>query len=373
VNGKLDRKGLPDPQLSVGLSTYREPVTDIERLLCSLYAEVIGVSLVGLDDNFFEIGGHSLLAMRLIGRVQQLTSFDLPLRVLFESPTIHALSQVIQEQKQLTYCPLLPLRKTGSRPPLFCIHPGGGSGTVYKKLTDALALDQPVWALQARGIEADESYHESIDEMVRDYVAALKEVQPTGPYNLLGYSFGGIVAHEMACLLELQGEMVSSLIFLDVQTVFTHVENKEELETQLLRNMANDLQLDPEICSIDHELFLDKLRDHLVDVGMTPESTPLEMIKRMLTQSIHCQMLTSGHHIQKCQAPILLFRETEELASSDPRAFDWSPYTSSEVGMIDIKAKHTDIISRPTSVSILAKEIDQYLNKVNSTKQLPRS
>ena len=363
VNGKIDRKALPVPQLSENTSPYHEPITDLEILLCSLFSEVIGVSRVSLEDNFFEIGGHSLLAMRLIARVQQLTLYELPLRTLFESPTVRALAQVIQEQKQLAYRPLLPLRKTGDRPPLFCIHPGGGSGTVYKILTDALAIEQPVWALQARGIEAHETYHDTLDQMVKDYVAALKEVQSTGPYNILGYSFGGIVAHEMACLLERQGEFVSSLILLDVQTIFAKFDNKKDVEQQLLKNLANDLCLDPEICSVDNDLFLAKVKDHLVNVGMAPESTPIDMIKRMLTQSINCQVLTSGHQIQKCQAPILLIRANEDLAPSDPAAFDWTQYTSSAVEIASVQAKHTDMLWRSSSVPILTKEIERYLAK----------
>ncbi|MDN4018464.1 phosphopantetheine-binding protein, partial [Zwartia panacis] len=86
-NGKLDRKALPDPDFGADQSTYRAPVSEHEIMLCGLFAEVTGASRVGLDDSFFAIGGHSLLAMRLIARVRQLTACELPLRVLFESPT----------------------------------------------------------------------------------------------------------------------------------------------------------------------------------------------------------------------------------------------------------------------------------------------
>ena len=271
----------------------------------------------------------------------------------------------MKADKYLTYSPLLPLRKSGAHLPLFCIHPGGGSGTVYKRLTDALSIEQPVWALEARGLVANETYHATLDEMVKDYVAAVREVQPTGPYNLLGYSFGGIVAHEMACVLELQNETVSSVILLDVQTDFVGSDNRQLHEKQLLRNMIDDLDFDPEICSIDNDLFIAKVKDHLVAAGVTPEATPMDMVRRMLTQTINCQILLSDHRVKKCQAPILLFRANEESPGDDIKSFDWRSHTSSEVEIVNIQARHGDILSRNSSVPLVAKEIDRYLEKVN--------
>ncbi|MCO5994851.1 amino acid adenylation domain-containing protein [Actinoallomurus rhizosphaericola] len=213
-SGKLDRAALPAPELSVA---SRPPLGPLEEVLCGLFAEVLGLDRVGVEDGFFELGGDSLLATRLAGRVRAELGADLPVRTVFEAPTVAALALRLDAAPAGGTAPLdvlLPLRARGDRPPLFCVHPAVGVAWSYAGLLRHLP-DRPVYGLQARGIARDEDLPGSMEDMAADYVAVIRGVQPHGPYHLLGWSLGGLIAHAMAVRLRADGEQVALLALMD--------------------------------------------------------------------------------------------------------------------------------------------------------------
>ncbi|MFH9353436.1 amino acid adenylation domain-containing protein [Kitasatospora sp. NPDC017646] len=219
-NGKLDERALPAPEPGRA-GGGRGPRTPLEEVLCGLFADILGLERVGIDDNFFELGGHSLLAGRLVAGMRELTGTDdLGVRALFQAPTVAGLAELLAGARdgaaaEEAFPVLLPIRTRGSRPPLFCVHPAAGISWVYTGLLRHLDAEQPIYGLQAPGL-ADLSRHpESLAEMARTYLAELRSVRPEGPYALLGWSFGGPVAHAMAALLREQGEQVELLAVLD--------------------------------------------------------------------------------------------------------------------------------------------------------------
>ncbi|MCX4744976.1 amino acid adenylation domain-containing protein [Kitasatospora sp. NBC_01287] len=218
VNGKLDRRALPAPEF-VATALGRAPRTPREEILCDLFAQVLGRPAVGIDDDFFDLGGHSLLATRLISRIRTALDVELGVRELFATPTVARLAEHLAQGGSTAaadpFVPLLPLRATGSLPPLFCVHPGFGMSWGYRGLVDHLPADRPLYALQARGLRESEGLGESIEEMAAEYVARIRSVQPNGPYHLLGWSFGGVAAHAMATCLQAAGERVELLAVLD--------------------------------------------------------------------------------------------------------------------------------------------------------------
>ncbi|MER6968629.1 amino acid adenylation domain-containing protein, partial [Streptomyces halstedii] len=218
TNGKLDRRALPEPDAPTKTGTGRGPRTPREEILCGLFAEVLGVPTVGIDDSFFELGGHSLLATRLASRIRSILGVKLSIHKLLKTPTVAALStlgQADDEEQDSALEPVLNLRSVGSRPPLFCVHPGGGMAWCYAGLLRYVPREHPVYGLQARGLATDEPYPADLDEMVEDYLGRIREIQPSGPYALLGWSFGGKVAHNLAARLQQEGEQVSLLAVLD--------------------------------------------------------------------------------------------------------------------------------------------------------------
>jgi nonribosomal peptide synthetase DhbF len=215
-NGKLDRRALPAPE-ELPLHTRRAPRTPQEEILCGLFADVLGIERVGIDDNFFELGGHSLLAIRLISRIRPMLDAEISIRSLFEAPTVEALAKrLVRGRPALSdFEILLPIRPAGTKLPLFCIHDAGGFSWPYSKLIRHIPPEHPIYGLQARNLTQRARRPRSIDEIAEDYVGIIRKIQPSGPYNLLGWSFGGLVAHAIATQLQEAGEQVGMLALLD--------------------------------------------------------------------------------------------------------------------------------------------------------------
>jgi nonribosomal peptide synthetase DhbF len=216
-NGKLDRRALPAP-VGESRAAYETPRTPHEEVICGLFARVLEQPRIGIGDNFFELGGHSLLATEVVSRINSVLGTELDVMTLFSAPTVTALAATLtadDPNPDRALGVLLPLRVTGSRPPLFCVHPVLGLSWTYAGLLTSLGPDTPVYGLQSRGLRGDEPCPVSFHEIVGDYLEQIRSVQPEGPYHLLGWSFGGLVAHALAGHLERQCERVDLLVVLD--------------------------------------------------------------------------------------------------------------------------------------------------------------
>jgi amino acid adenylation domain-containing protein len=248
-NGKLDRKALPAPDYAAGATPARAPGTPHERIIAGLFAEVLGldVARVGSDDGFFALGGHSLLAMRLIGRIRAALGAQLGPRDLFEAPTVAGLAERLRGAAKVRGDVLLPLHPGGERAPIFCVHPAGGHSWGYYGLKDHLPPGHPLYGLQARTLLQGAEPPATLAAMAADYVQQLRSVQPRGPYHLLGWSFGGLVAFEMATQLQEQGEEIALLALLDAFPAA--VEDGDEAvpadEDSMLRMIAANAGYDP--------------------------------------------------------------------------------------------------------------------------------
>ncbi|WP_157494672.1 amino acid adenylation domain-containing protein [Kutzneria sp. 744] len=213
--GKVDRHALPEPGLTSMVVT-RSARTVGENALGKLFAEVLGLPSVGADQDFFASGGHSLLALKLLLRIRSYFGVDLNMRDLFEAPTPACLAdRVGLDNRESPFAALLPVRVGLDAPPLFCVHPASGIGWSYAGLIPFMPPAHPIYALQARGIDTPAAKPTSITDMAADYVAQIRSVRPSGPYHLLGWSFGGLVAHEIAVQLQADGEEVALLALLD--------------------------------------------------------------------------------------------------------------------------------------------------------------
>jgi amino acid adenylation domain-containing protein len=212
ANGKLDRASLPAPEPVASASGDGSPV-DVLR---ELFAELLGLTTVAADSDFFELGGHSLLAARLAARIRRRFGGGITPATVFEAATPSMLATRLGDSATgAALNVLLPLRTQGEGLPLFCVHPGGGAGWVYSGLVSRLGSQRPVYALQARGLDGTQPMARTVTEMAADYRGQIRLVQPQGPYHLLGWSFGGVVAHEIATQLRRDGDEVALLAMMD--------------------------------------------------------------------------------------------------------------------------------------------------------------
>lgn len=214
-SGKLDRKALPMPARS-SKTAYAEPATGIEKKLAALWQQVLGVERIGLHDNFFQLGGDSLKAAEMVARFPEHFGTELPLASLFEASTIGGLAAYLQrvESSSDPLGIVLPLRVARRERPLFCFHPAVGLSWGYVGLLRYLDEKLPVYGLQSRGLRGG-ALPESIAEIAADYLVQMRRVQPEGPYRMLGWSLGGLIAHEAAAQLQRAGEQVEFLALLD--------------------------------------------------------------------------------------------------------------------------------------------------------------
>ena len=194
---------------------------DVAETLAAWWHELLGVEQVGLDDDFFALGGHSLVGVRLFAKIKKAFQVDLQLAVLFEASTVRRLADVIRKERQpvaaepRTLSCLISIQPKGSRIPLFLIHALGGEVVFYEPLSKALGADQPLYAFRSAHLTLEEFRERTIEEMASIYVKELRAVYPHGPYLLGGLSFGGIVAFEMAQQLYAQGSEPALLILFD--------------------------------------------------------------------------------------------------------------------------------------------------------------
>ena len=218
-NGKIDRLRLRTPENVTSNSTDKSciaPRTPTESTLAKIWSEILNTEPVGIRDNFFDLGGDSLLTIRLIKEINQQFKRELPLSSLFLNPTIEGLADSLDSgTKSQKWSPLVAIKPRGKNPPFFCVHPIFGVVFPYCELAFQLGENQPFYGLQPKGIDGESSPLTSIQDMAADYIAALRTVQPQGPYFLGGWSFGGLVAFEMAQQLLAAGDEVAMLAVLD--------------------------------------------------------------------------------------------------------------------------------------------------------------
>lgn len=227
ANGKLDRKALPAFEQKLALGQHVAPRSELERAIASTWSQVLGVSEPSVHDDFFAVGGHSLLGVRLLARLEREHGVNLALQALLEAPTISALAQLVQRSQSgngqaaaasngaAAFRFLVPIQPRGSAPPLVCVHGAGGNVVNLRFIAEHLGQSRPFYGVQARGVDGVEAPFESIEEMASAYLSELRTLAPRGPYYLSGYCGGGIVAFEMARMLLAARETVAFVGLID--------------------------------------------------------------------------------------------------------------------------------------------------------------
>ncbi len=211
-SGKVDRRSLPAPQPGAREESPAKPADQLEEKLLEIWTAELGRDRIGVTESFFELGGDSLRAVKIIARVREAFGRALPLATLFEAPTIRGMAAIIRRQGwKPRWSSLVPIQTSGERTPFFCVHAAGGNVLFYQNLARHLGSGQPVYALQSAGVAGDQP-HTTVEDMASAYIEELKQVQPEGPYLLGGFCSGAYIALEMAHQLQARGDPVKLLV-----------------------------------------------------------------------------------------------------------------------------------------------------------------
>ncbi len=343
-NGKVDKRALPVPTAADFAATqeYVAPTNDLQTQLARIWETVLDKKPVGIRDNFFELGGHSLLAARLMHRIEQQVGQRLPLALLLQAPTIEQLS-ILMGEGSSSWSSLVPLQPKGSRPPFFCVHGVGGNVVGFRDLVRHLGPDQPFYALQPQGLDGKQECLTSIPLMAERYIQEIRRVQPEGPYRIGGYSFGGVVAYEMAQMLEAQGEQVALLALFDAYP------GKVETRGERLKNMLT-LPLKERV-----RFILKKGSFVLMTLRKRIELQFLPRALRNVRQA--CAKAAGDYDVQPYSGRVTLFRVREKSADTlnDPYAIWWR-MAAGGVELREISGDHLSLLKEP-QVRFLAEEL----------------
>lgn len=243
ANGKLDRAALPDPDPADlrGGAEPTPPRDALESRLAGIWERLLAAGPVGVHDDFFESGGHSIDALRLIGRINQAFGERLGVSAVLEHPTVARQAALLRgRHAEAASDPVVRLRSEGTLDPLFLVHPIGGNVFCYRTLASELGAGRPVFGLTAPGLtDPGAAPGATVEELAATHLEALRRIRPTGPYHLAGWSFGGLLAYEMAVQLRAAGQEVATLALLD--TGYPEPGHVPDDESDLLEWFHEDL------------------------------------------------------------------------------------------------------------------------------------
>jgi amino acid adenylation domain-containing protein len=363
ANGKLDPTALPViARDAASEAPFEPPQTETERALERIWAGVLGVDAAGRNDDFFSLGGHSLAAIRLIAACNARFERKLPLRILFDRPTIAGLAAAIDgdigEPAASFESSLVPLRSSGTRTPLFCVHPAGGHVFCYVPLVKALSPDQPVYGLQARALEAGEPLVESIEDLAAAYVRAIRARQSAGPYRLLGMSSGGLVAYEMARRLRESGDTVDVLALLDTSVPGT---NGTFDEVMLVRGVAGEFGVADLLAIPPEPPTLEALFERARALRRIPPQLDRAFADRVAAVYRNAVRACDAYRPAPWDGAFALVRALRRERPGDAPP-DWSPFVTPDATCIDLDCTHADLMSDALAPA-LARHLEPLLRR----------
>ncbi len=339
-NGKLDRRALPAPQFHGG-TAFRAPATATEQAVADVFAELLGASEVGADDEFFALGGNSLLATRAVARLREATGARVEVPWFFTDASVAGLARRMDTEEpgdDSAFGVLLPLRSADGDP-VFCLHPMYGLAWAYSGL--AQYLPQPLWGVQSPALTED-YVPESLREMVLRYVAEIRSVQPQGPYRLLGWSLGGVLAHSIAAELQAHGEEVSLLAILD---------GYPELDVAdfriAVREALAELGIGADVLPPGdlHELGDEALAALHAMIPADLVSLTPERVGRIYRGAVRSAELVADHRPAVFRGTVEFFRAACDVSHKERgrSAGDWEPYVDGEVVDRPVQVRHEEL------------------------------
>lgn len=346
-NGKIDRRALPEPDLTARSDgvEFVPAGTPTQQKLLEIWEHLLGVSPIGIRDDFFSLGGHSLAAARIVAKIESEMSVMVPVATLLSSPTVEALARIIDGEAQpRNRGVVVPFRESGTRPPLFLVAGVGGHVLIFRELAELLGEDQPVYGLQGIGLDGTESPVSSMEEIAARYVREIVSMYPQGPYYVSGWSMGGIIAYEMALQLLQEKRELGRLIVMDAYApwvlsfkdrLLVHVSNFRKRSFQSKVNYLKQ-RVTHQVEVLGRRLGFDRvegLEGPTADRVRASSLAQFEALRRYAPRPFPGDMT------------LLRAEQTEEIR--DPRADDaalgWGTLVQGAIQVLPIRGSHTGI------------------------------
>jgi amino acid adenylation domain-containing protein len=378
-NGKIDRKALPKPDNSVVTreGEYVAPRTEIEQQLAEIWQELMGIEKISIYDNFFELGGRSLVAVQIMARVEKLTGKRLPLATLFEHSTIETLALVLNlDSKSITWDSLVPIKPKGSKMPLYIVHGAGLNVLLFNALAMNMDSEQPVYGLQARGLNGIDQPLDVMEEIAANYIVEILAQNPTGPYALAGYSLGGTIAYEMAHQMIDMGKDVKML------AVFDTYADQTDIYDSFVKMVTKRIWLYLMMFVYSFVLFAKDPKRTIEYKSLNLKRSLTKLLWKLKGKEVKREgFFAYDNEIDESSAKakrnyfqkplnivVDLFRaKTTTFYMSDFKYLGWRKYALKGVNVHDIPGEHNTIFAPPNDVEF-AKVLQECLDRVAEKK-----
>ncbi|GIG90332.1 amino acid adenylation domain-containing protein [Plantactinospora endophytica] len=363
-NGKLDRAALP--AVDAGDRAGSTPRTPEEKVLSEVFGELLNRAPVGIDEDFFALGGHSFLATKLVQQIRSRFGVELSVRSVFEAPTVAGLARELGSNPERDpFAVILPLRRHGDRTPLFCLHPASGTSWSYAGLLAHLPAEYPIYGVQARGLGEPAALPGSIEEMAEDYAEQIRATYPSGPYRLLGWSFGGLLAHAVATRLQQSGAEVADLFIVDAYPN-PEVSVPDRADHEIIASLlARDFAVDQAELATDLDGVLSRYAEYLRETDHRLAALGEQGLKDSMRVYVNCARIMTEYQPQVFDGDLTFFTATlkSEGIASSPELRDhftaeaWSPLIKGGINNHDIEDIHGMLFSNPSSVAAIGRAV----------------
>ncbi|NJM72607.1 MAG: amino acid adenylation domain-containing protein [Scytonema sp. RU_4_4] len=371
-NGKVDKRALQNSE-NIQKNTHRSfiaPRNFTELSLVKIWENILKTSPIGVTDNFFDLGGHSFLAVRLMAQIQDKFGHNLALSTLFENPTIEKLVTIVtQPSREISNSHLVAINSSGSKKPFFCVHGAGGGVNNYFNLSRRLGEDYPFYALE-HSPEQELPEIISVEKTANRYLQEIRKVQPNGPYLLGGHCYGGVLAFEIAQQLQRQGQTVDLLVVMDTILSETPIESTKDDDAKFLLRMAESIKTDN---NVDFSVTFEELRYLSLNeqLNLINQKTNFIFSDTEIEDFLKYYKLFKAHvQAMRDYVPsvysnkLTLFRASQEIIhdfespefNTDDPLLGWSKFSIQPIQVIEVPGDHFSIFVEP-HIQDLAKQL----------------
>ncbi|MCS4436070.1 non-ribosomal peptide synthetase [Aquiflexum gelatinilyticum] len=369
ANNKIDKKNLPKPLENTSEKTA--PTTSLEKTISKIWCGALKKETIGIEADFFELGGNSLLAVKVMTALEIELGSKIAINQLFKHPNIKELAKAIENfgQNQSGWNSLVPIKPSGKKPPLYIVHGVGSTVSIYYSLAKYIEDDQPIYGFQPKGLDGIAVPNQSLKEMASYYISLMIDQNPHGPYNISGYSFGGYVAYEMAKQLRSMGKQVGKLILFDTSAYESDEKlstfDKIKLRSKIILNEINFVLNEPQGYFEKKLRSFQRKRDKLlVKMKLKPDPKFLvdstSVLKRVAKNNAD---ILNKYKIGPYNGPLHLFRaKTQGFYVKEPRYYGWVPFVE-KVNVVNVSGHHDNIFHKPAILKEMAEKIQKVLDE----------